>query len=138
MAESKNDRSRKSRRGSTSKSSAKSSGGKSSGGKSSNRKSSNGASASSGSSSRKGQSAREVVISAIEQVQDLIGRPVESVTGMEKNGSEWNVTLEVLELERVPNTTDVLGKYEVTVDKDGEVTSANRTRRYNRAEAGEV
>jgi hypothetical protein len=133
MAESKNGRSRKSRRGSSSKSS-----GKSSGGKSSNRKSSNGASASGSSSSRKGQSAREVVISAIEQVQDLIGRPVESVTGMEKNGSEWNVTLEVLELERVPNTTDVLGKYEVTVDKDGEVTSANRTRRYNRAEAGEV
>ena len=133
MAESKNGRSRKSRRGSTSKST-----GRSSNGKSSSRKSSNGASASRSSSSRKGQSAREVVISAIEQVQDLIGRPVESVTGMEKNGAEWTVTLEVLELERVPNTTDVLGKYEVTVDKDGEVTSANRTRRYNRAEAGEV
>jgi hypothetical protein len=81
---------------------------------------------------------REIVESAVEQVQDLIGRPVESVTGMEKDGSEWTVTLEVLELERVPNTTDVLGKYEVTVDQDGEVTGAHRTRRYHRAEAGEV
>ena len=75
---------------------------------------------------------------AVEQVQDLIGRPVESVTGMTKDGNEWTVTLEVLELERVPNTTDVLGKYEVTVDKDGDVTGAQRTRRYHRAEAGEV
>jgi Gas vesicle synthesis protein GvpO len=78
------------------------------------------------------------VISAVEQVQDLIGRPVESVTGMEKNGNEWTVTLEVLELQRVPNTTDVLGKYEVTVNKDGELTGTQRTRRYPRAEAGEV
>jgi hypothetical protein len=70
-------------------------------------------------------------------VQQLIGRPIESVTGMEKNGSEWTVTLEVLELERVPNTTDVLGKYEVTLDKNGDLTGVQRTRRYNRAEAGE-
>jgi hypothetical protein len=80
---------------------------------------------------------RDIVIGAIAQVQDLIGRPVESVTGVEKNGSEWNLTLEVLELERVPNTTDVLGRYDVTVNKDGDVTGAHRTRRYNRAEAGE-
>jgi hypothetical protein len=77
-------------------------------------------------------------MSAVEQVQELIGRRVESVTGMEKNGNEWTVTLEVLELERVPATTDVLGKYEVTLDKDGELTGAQRTRRYPRAEAGEV
>jgi len=70
-------------------------------------------------------------------VQDLIGRPVEAVTGVEKDGREWNVTLEVLELQRVPTTTDVLGRYEVTLDKNGEVTSARRTRRYPRAEAGE-
>ena len=89
-------------------------------------------------SKREKLSMRETVVSAIEQVQDLIGRPVESVTGVEKNGNEWTVTLEVLELERVPNTTDVLGKYEVTVDGDGDVTGAQRVRRYPRAEAGEV
>jgi hypothetical protein len=71
-------------------------------------------------------------------MQELIGRPVESITGMEKDGNEWTVTLEVLELQRVPTTTDVLGKYEVTLDKDGELTGAQRTRRYPRAEAGEL
>ena len=83
------------------------------------------------------RSPREIVMAAAQQAQELIGRPVEAVTGMEKNGREWTVTLEVVELERIPNTTDVLGSYEVKLDKDGELTSAHRTRRYHRAEAGE-
>ncbi|TMK72033.1 MAG: gas vesicle protein [Actinobacteria bacterium] len=113
-------------------------------GKSSSRGSSSNKSSSKSSSNRSSKSGanskrpmREIVLEAVSQGQELIGRPVESVTGMEKDGNEWKVTLEVLELERVPNTTDVLGKYEVTLDKDGEVTSAHRTRRYHRAEAGE-
>ena len=74
---------------------------------------------------------------AVRELQGLIGRPVEAVTGIEKNGSEWNVTVEVVELERIPNTTDVLGVYEVTVDKNGELTGTRRTRRFYRSEAGE-
>ena len=87
--------------------------------------------------SRNNKSPREIVMAAAQQAQELIGRPVEAVTGMEKNGREWTVTLEVVELERIPNTTDVLGSYEIKLDKDGELTSAHRTRRYHRAEAGE-
>ena len=109
--------------------------------RSSSRRSSSSTKNRSSSSSKNRQndrSPREIAVSAVEQVHDLIGRPVESVTGMEKHGNEWTVTLEVLELERVPSTTDVLGKYEVTLDKDGELTGAQRTRRYPRAEVGEV
>jgi len=91
---------------------------------------------SNGRRSRKDQSPREVVGEAIKQVHQLIGKPIESVTGMEKDGSDWTVTLEVLELSRIPSTTDVLGSYEVTLDKDGELTGVQRTRRYPRAEAG--
>jgi hypothetical protein len=124
-----------SRSGSSSKSS-------SSGSSSSSRKSSSGGSSGSSSSgssngrSRNKQSAREVVGEAIKQVHQLIGKPIESVTGMEKDGSDWTVTLEVLELSRIPSTTDVLGSYEVTMDKDGELTGVQRTRRYPRAESG--
>jgi gas vesicle protein GvpO len=134
--------------------SAKRSGGKSkssgstkrSGGKSKSSgstKRSGGKSKSSGSTTRRRSSQRddrpmrEVVMEAVGQVQELIGRPVESVTGVEKNGNEWTVMVEVLELERIPNTTDVLGIYEVTLDKDGELTAAHRTRRFYRSEAGE-
>ncbi len=80
---------------------------------------------------------KEIAEGAVEQMQELIGRPVESVTGLAKDGDDWTVTLEVLELERVPTTTDVLGSYEVTLDADGDLTGAQRTRRYPRGEAGE-
>jgi hypothetical protein len=80
---------------------------------------------------------RDIAERAVEQMQNLMDRKIEAVTGLEKDGSEWTVTLEVLELERVPSTTDVLGSYEVTLDKDGELTGLQRTRRYPRAEAGE-
>jgi Gas vesicle synthesis protein GvpO len=117
---------------SSGKSSSKSSSGKSSRGSSSRAKGS-----SSGNRSNQEPPLREIALEAAEQVQELIGRPVEAVTGVEKDGREWNVTLEVLELQRVPTTTDVMGRYEVTLDRNGEVTSARRTRRYPRAEAGE-
>jgi hypothetical protein len=118
MAESKSSKSRGSRRRSSS---------------STRRKSSN-----SGGRSNNHTSPREIAISAVEQAQQLIGRPIESITGIEKDGNGWTVTVEVLELERVPTTTDVLGKYEVTVDGNGDLTGTQRTRRYPRAEAGEV
>lgn len=80
---------------------------------------------------------KEIAERAVEQMQDLIGRPVESVTGLEREDDDWTVTLEVLELQRIPTTTDVLGSYEVKLDQDGELTGAQRTRRYSRGEAGE-
>ena len=80
---------------------------------------------------------REVVMEAVEQVQELIGRPVEAVTGMEKNGSDWTVTVEVVELSRIPNTTDVLGLYEVRIDERGTLQGYKRLRRYARGAPGE-
>ena len=128
-----------SKRGSSKGSSSKTSSSKTSSSKrsSSKRGSSTSTRASSTRSSSDGPSARDFAMEAARQLQELTGRPVEGITGMEKNGSEWTVTLEVLELERVPNTTDILGRYEVTLDRNGELTGAQRTRRYPRAEAGE-
>jgi hypothetical protein len=108
---------------------------------SSQKRSSSGSSRSSSSGRSNGRSQsdrspREVVGEAIKQVYQLIGKPIESVTGMEKDGRDWTVTLEVLELSRIPSTTDVLGSYEVSLDKDGELTGIQRTRRYPRAESG--
>jgi hypothetical protein len=115
-----------SRRRTSGSGSSKSSSGNSGGGGSSSRR-----------KSRSDRSAREVVMEAVDQVQGLIGRPVEAVTGMEKDGSTWTVTVEVVELSRIPNTTDVLGSYLVTLDRNGEITAARRMRRYYRSEAGE-
>jgi hypothetical protein len=79
---------------------------------------------------------RELLDTAVEQVGDLTGLPVETVTGLDRDGDDiWRVMVEVLEVERVPNTMDVLASYEVRLSDDGEVLGFNRRRRYHRAAA---
>jgi hypothetical protein len=60
------------------------------------------------------------------------------VLGFERNEDDgWHVTVEVVELSRIPSTTDILGAYAVTVDRDGELVGYRRTRRYHRNQADE-
>jgi len=81
---------------------------------------------------------REAVREAREQLFELIGRPVEQVLSMERDDDgDWQVLVQVVELERIPNSTDVLGAYRVTLDDDGEVVGYRRIRRYVRSQADE-
>jgi Gas vesicle synthesis protein GvpO len=82
-------------------------------------------------------SGRELIQRAREQLEEMMGRPAESVLGMLRDGEGWKVTLEVVELQRVPASTDVLGSYEVEVDGNGDVIGYRRLRRYFRNRAGE-
>jgi hypothetical protein len=52
--------------------------------------------------------------------------------GVSRENGNWVVTAQVLELARIPNTTDVLADYEAVLDRDCEVVSYKRTRRYHR------
>jgi len=81
--------------------------------------------------------ATRIVRRAVEQVRELTGRPVEGVLGLERVDDGWVVTLEVVELRRVPDSTDVLGSYAVTVDSSGELEGYMRTRRYYRSQVEE-
>jgi len=47
------------------------------------------------------------------------------------------VLVEVVEVRRIPDTTDVLALYEVTVDDDGALEGYRRRRRYVRGTPGE-
>jgi len=67
----------------------------------------------------------------------LTGRPSEGVVGIERDDDQWVVEIEVLELRRIPNTTDVLARYRVTADDRGELTGYRRLNRYTRGAAGE-
>jgi hypothetical protein len=80
-------------------------------------------------------SARDLTLAAKETISDLTGRKVESVTGMQWDGEAWEITVDVLELERVPNTTDVLATYAVKVDDEGRLLGYKRERRYVRGQA---
>ena len=113
-------------------------------GSSSSRSSPSGSSSSrssNGTSSRRSSSklsGREAIERAREAAADMLGRPVESVLGLEPDdGNGWKVTLEVVELERIPRSTDVLGAYVISLDKSGELTGARRERRYYRNQADE-
>jgi hypothetical protein len=76
-----------------------------------------------------------IAANAAEQLQALTGRESEGVTGMERTDDGWTVHVEVLELERVPATTDLLALYEVRTDRSGELQGYRRLRRYARGAA---
>jgi hypothetical protein len=80
-----------------------------------------------------GLSGRDAVERVQQQLPELLGRPIESVLGFEHDeDSGWRVTVQVVELNRIPQTTDVLGAYEATLDRKGEITGYRRTGRYHR------
>lgn len=80
------------------------------------------------------QTPAEVARHAREQIEELFGKPVEDVSAIARgeDGEGWTVTLELLELPRVPDTTSVLGSYEARLDKNGDLVEAKRVRRYSR------
>jgi hypothetical protein len=71
---------------------------------------------------------------ALSEVADLVGLPAEGVTAIRADDGGWAVTVEVLEVGRVPETADVMASYLVHVDADGEVVEYQRVRRYLRAQ----
>ena len=81
--------------------------------------------------------ASRVAGEAVRQLQELIGSDVESVVGLERTDDGWTVRVEVLELRRIPSTTDVLATYEVAVDRDGELEGYRRQHRYVRGTPGD-
>ncbi len=84
-------------------------------------------------------SGREAIARVRREFPQLLGKPIESVLGLERDedGDGWKVTVQVVELSRIPSTTDVLGSYAVMLDRDGEVTGYRRSRRYHRNQADE-
>ena len=75
--------------------------------------------------------------SAARQLLELTGREAEGVTGLERTDDGWKILVEVVEVRRIPDTTDVLALYEVAVDEDGDLESYRRLRRYTRGVPGE-
>ena len=82
-------------------------------------------------------SAIELARAALTTVAELTGYRPEAATGLEWDGEAWCVTVEVLELARIPSTTDVLGAYEVHLDGQGTLRGYKRVRRYSRGETRE-
>ena len=84
------------------------------------------------------ENATGVVRQARRHLAELTGKQPESVSGLERgeNGTT-TVRCEVVELERIPHSTDVLATYELTLDSGGDLVDCSRIARYSRS-SGEV
>lgn len=74
----------------------------------------------------------KVAAEVMSELGALTGKDVEGVAGLEKTDDGWTVRVEVVELRRIPDTTDVLALYEVQADTHGSLEGYQRVRRYVR------
>lgn len=71
---------------------------------------------------------------AKQQMADLTGLKPVTVAGAFRDAQGWRVSLDLLELSRIPQSTDVLGTYEVLLDEEGNLVSFERKRTRFRGE----
>jgi len=74
----------------------------------------------------------EVLRNACAQLAELTGMAVEGASAFEQTEDGWSLEVEVLELERVPDTMSLLASYQVELDTEGQLTGYRRVRRYER------
>ncbi|MFQ6145210.1 gas vesicle protein [Streptomyces seoulensis] len=77
----------------------------------------------------------ELLREARAQLAELAGVTAESVTSFERTDDGWSLEVEVLELERVPDTMSLMASYLVEIDPEGLLTGYRRLRRYERGRA---
>lgn len=66
-------------------------------------------------------SIEKVCKQALSIVKGYISKEPETIIGVEEAEGEWKVTVEALERKAVPDTQDLLGRYEIRFKKDGEL-----------------
>ncbi|WP_399891757.1 gas vesicle protein [Streptomyces sp. BBFR51] len=74
----------------------------------------------------------EVLREARAQLAELTGMNAESVSSFAQTEDGWALDVEVLELERVPDTMSLMASYQVELDSEGQLTGYRRVRRYER------
>jgi hypothetical protein len=74
----------------------------------------------------KGVSLKAITESAKNELKELTGFVASSVTSVRKDGDEWKVVIELLEKEGIPDKMDILGIYETSLDKNGNLISYER------------
>ena len=84
--------------------------------------------------SARASSLRDLSERVLGEVSALVGCPAEGITGARRDDDGWVLVVEVLEVGRVPETTDVMATYDVGTDADGHVLEYQRRRRYLRGQ----
>jgi hypothetical protein len=69
-----------------------------------------------------------------DSASDLIGRPLDGIVEIERNEDEWRALVEIIERSSVPDTQDIIGRYALDLDGNGEITGYRRLERYRRGD----
>lgn len=79
----------------------------------------------------------EIALRAKEQLTLLTGLKADTVSRLNRDERGWHVTADLIELKRIPESSDVLGTYEALLDDKGNLISYERTRRYVRSQVSD-
>ena len=79
----------------------------------------------------------KVAEKAKQQLRQITGLEVATVSAVEEHEGDWRAYVNLVELRRVPSTSDVLATYEATLDAAGELTNYKRLRRFLRGQVND-
>lgn len=68
------------------------------------------------------------------QLAKLTGLKPVTATGAIRDEKGWHVVIDMLEMSRIPASTDILGEYELLLDDKGKLLSFERKRTYLRGQ----
>ncbi|MGW7332336.1 gas vesicle protein GvpO [Streptomyces sp. NPDC054840] len=71
---------------------------------------------------------------ASEQLSQLLRCEPGSVSAVKATEDGWTAEVEIVELEKVPDTMSVMASYHVALDTEGRLLAYERTRRYARGQ----
>ncbi len=69
----------------------------------------------------------EITDLALTIAKKYISKDPETVIDVEEKKEEWTVTVEVVERKSIPDTQDLLGRYRIRIDKNGELIGWTQT-----------
>lgn len=64
----------------------------------------------------------------------LLGSEPDSVSAIKATDGGWTAVVEIVEIERIPDTSSVMASYRVEMDGQGELTGYERIQRYSRGQ----
>ncbi|MFJ8753184.1 gas vesicle protein [Streptomyces sp. NPDC102441] len=71
---------------------------------------------------------------AAEQLAELLQRQPDSVSSLNATDDGWAADVEVVEIEKIPDTMSVMASYRVRLDGQGQLMGYERIRRYSRGQ----
>ena len=81
--------------------------------------------------------AATVVVLAKEALSRINGLEADRVSSVVNEPDGWHVTVDLIELKRIPPSTDVIAAYDAVFAPDGALVSYHRSRRYRRDQMSE-